>query len=375
MAGVYIHIPFCGHACTYCDFYFTTHLHFKESFLRALSIEIDQRNQEFNETIETIYFGGGTPSQLSASEIESILDHIYSNFSVDEHVEITLEANPDDLSFDKLIEFKKVGINRLSLGTQSFQESELKILGRVHSSDKAIKSIRSIREAGFENFSLDLIYGIPESSINSWKTNLDTLIDLSPNHVSAYCLTIEEGTPLAHQVKKGRVKYPTEEFILDQFGLLMEHMEKHNYEHYEISNFCKPNKHSKHNTSYWFGKPYIGFGPSAHSYSGDLRRVNIANTPKYVDAISNGKEFHESERLNQFDHFNEFVMTRLRTQWGIRKSEILRQFNSIFWEELMVNLKPYLDNKSVELKSETVYLTTKGKYIADKIASDCFHVV
>ena len=288
MAGIYIHIPFCGYACTYCDFYFTTHLHFKDQFLETLFLEIDKRKNFLEgESISTIYFGGGTPSKLTAKEVESILTKINENFSVDKNAEITLECNPDDIDLQTAKDLRGIGINRISMGIQTFHDKELDLLGRKHSSKAAIEAVENIRAGGFDNFSLDLIYGIPDSSLTSWKANLETIIALKPNHISSYCLTIEPGTPLEYQVKKKRVNMPLESVVIEQFETLMTTLNDNGYDHYEISNFAQPNFESKHNTSYWKGTHYLGLGPSAHSFDGKNRIINVANTGK----IGDGKIF------------------------------------------------------------------------------------
>jgi len=374
VAGIYIHIPFCGYACTYCDFYFTTHLHFKDQFLETLFLEIDKRKNFLEgESISTIYFGGGTPSKLTAKEVESILTKINENFSVDKNAEITLECNPDDIDLQTAKDLRGIGINRISMGIQTFHDKELDLLGRKHSSKAAIEAVENIRAGGFDNFSLDLIYGIPDSSLTSWKANLETIIALKPNHISSYCLTIEPGTPLEYQVKKKRVNMPLESVVIEQFETLMTTLNDNGYDHYEISNFAQPNFESKHNTSYWKGTHYLGLGPSAHSFDGKNRIINVANTKDYCAHIKtdNGVEIEE---LTVQDRFNEYIMTGLRTKWGIDLKFIEKSFPIQYSKQLNSDLKLPIKKGLVEISNETLTLTQEGKLFADKIASDLFSV-
>lgn len=375
MAGIYVHIPFCGYACSYCDFYFTTHLNFKNDFLKALYTEIDLRKSFLeNQTIDTIYFGGGTPSKLTAIEITSIINKLKASFNVNPKAEITLEANPDDINIKTANEYRDAGLNRLSMGIQSFHNNELNLLGRKHSSQKAIEAVEAIRVAGFNNFNLDLIYGVPDSSIDSWRENLKQIIALNPNHISSYCLTIEEGTKLDYQVKKGRVTLPSEDIVIEQFKLLIQELNNAGYEHYEISNFAKPGKLSEHNTAYWSGAQYLGLGPSAHSFDGINRYLNIANSPKYIEKINEGQPAVEEEVLSLNNRFNEFVMTRLRTHWGISKLQIQEFFNDGHATHLSKEAQRYILTEDLVESSDSIKLTEKGKLIADKIASDLFIV-
>ncbi|MGB0403813.1 MAG: radical SAM family heme chaperone HemW [Salibacteraceae bacterium] len=375
MAGIYVHIPFCGYACSYCDFYFTTHLNFKNDFLKALYTEIDLRKSFLeNQTIDTIYFGGGTPSKLTAIEITSIINKLKASFNVNPKAEITLEANPDDINIKTANEYRDAGLNRLSMGIQSFHNNELNLLGRKHSSQKAIEAVEAIRVAGFNNFNLDLIYGVPDSSIDSWRENLKQIIALNPNHISSYCLTIEEGTKLDYQVKKGRVTLPSEDIVIEQFKLLIQELNNAGYEHYEISNFAKPGKLSEHNTAYWSGAQYLGLGPSAHSFDGINRYLNIANSPKYIEKINERQPAVEEEVLSLNNRFNEFVMTRLRTHWGISKLQIQEFFNDGHATHISKEAQRYILTEDLVESSNSIKLTEKGKLIADKIASDLFIV-
>jgi oxygen-independent coproporphyrinogen-3 oxidase len=374
MAGIYIHIPFCGYACSYCDFYFTTHLHFKAKFLETLFLEIDNRKNFLNgKTVSTIYFGGGTPSKLSPKEIESIINKLKQSFSIEKDAELTLECNPDDIDLQTAIKLREVGINRLSMGIQTFHDKELDLLGRKHTGSVAIKAVKNIRKAGFENFSLDLIYGIPDSTISSWEQNLDTLISLKPNHISSYCLTIEPGTPLAYQINKNRLNLPNEHIIIEQFETLIKTLSSHGYEHYEISNFALPGLESKHNTSYWQGTHYLGLGPSAHSFDGKNRIINVPNTKDYCAHIGT-KQGIQIEELSENDRFNEYIMTGLRTKWGIDLEFVQTTFPTCYYKQLVLDLDIPIKNGLVKMTSSSVFLSATGKLFADKIASDLFAV-
>ncbi|MBD79695.1 MAG: coproporphyrinogen III oxidase [Crocinitomicaceae bacterium] len=374
MAGIYIHVPFCGHACTYCDFYFTTTLNRKETFLDTLTTEIKQRKEFLKgQLISTIYFGGGTPSQIEVKELESILKNIYDNYPVQPDVEITLECNPDDITKERAAEYKSIGINRLSVGIQSFHDKELKLLGRMHDGRQALNAVEAIRKAGFSNFNLDLIYGVPGSTIESWEANLNTIIDLEPTHISSYSLTIEPGTQLEYQVKKGRVKYPEEELVIDQFQALVRSLTNRQYDHYEISNFSLPGFESKHNTSYWKGIHYLGLGPSAHSYDGENRYINVASTKQYCELMKTG-DVLTTEFLSKQDRFNEYLLTRLRTKWGVDLSYLQNGFPTEYLDELYNGIKEPIQKDHLKINNDHLLITSAGKLFADKIASDLFIV-
>lgn len=375
MAGIYIHVPFCKQACHYCDFHFSTTLRQKPRFLAALKQEINQRRKEWQATsVSSIYFGGGTPSQLSASEIQEIIDCVLFDSQLAEGAEITLEANPDDLSREYLFSLQKTAINRLSIGIQSFREEDLTWMNRAHSSQEAIQCVKWAKEAGFKNITIDLIYGYPQLSIQSWQENLTIATDFEIPHISSYCLTLEEGTALEHKVKAGNFPQLNDDLAAEHFQLLVSHLEAHGYEQYEISNFALPNKYAKHNTSYWQGAHYVGLGPSAHSFNGTHRRWNVANNRKYFEGVENNQPFHEIETLSELDQYNERMLTGLRTQWGVD----LKQLNTDFSTSILTHhqqtlqeewLQPYLHISAQHLK-----LTKAGRLLADKIAAEFFIV-
>lgn len=371
MAGIYIHIPFCKQPCSYCNFYFSTSLYFKEQFLTALNKEIHLQSKFLDyEIVATIYFGGGTPSLLSAVEIEHILNSIYKNFKVEKDVEITLEANPDDLTSSKLTNFKKAGINRLSIGTQSFFNDDLKLMNRAHNSDEALQSIQKAQDIGFHNISIDLIYGIPSMSKEKWLENLTIAFSQNIQHLSCYALTVEENTPLFHQIRKQKIEAPSDIEASAHFDILMDFTRDKNWVHYEISNFCKEGYISKHNTSYWQQKKYLGLGPAAHSFDGKNRQWNIANNKKYVESLKNDIIPFEVETLSEKDQFNEAVMIGLRTMWGVNLNQIATKFPG-FYAPLLMQLEN-IDKSLITLKKNHLKLTQKGKHFADRIAADLF---
>ncbi|UTW63754.1 radical SAM family heme chaperone HemW [bacterium SCSIO 12741] len=372
MAGIYLHIPFCRQACSYCDFYFSTHLHFKESFLTALETEIERRKDFLSEPIQTVYFGGGTPSQLSVDELKRIWAALSHSFDLSQVGEVTLEANPDNLSEDYLNALAASPINRLSVGIQSFHDSDLKMLNRAHSGEQSLQSIKRAQELGFDEISLDLIYGLPGSTMESWQQNLDLAISLNVDHVSSYCLTIEPKTPLEHAIKKGRLTYPTEAEIVRQFKALKHSLDRAGYEHYEISNFAKPGKYAQHNTSYWKGVNYLGLGPSAHAYDGQKRYWNLPDTRQYVSLLQEGKVHYESEELDPKDQYNEYIMTHLRTQWGIDLEEVENLFGHNQQKELLREIETHLQQGNVVRAESKLTLTFEGQLLADQIAADLF---
>ncbi len=373
MSGIYIHIPFCKQACSYCDFYFTTHLLNKNDFLNALHKEIEHRKNYVNgQTIETIYFGGGTPSQLSTSELHSIIVKIKDSFNLVNQPEITLESNPDNLTENYLLALKEIGVNRLSIGIQSFFYEDLELMNRAHKSEQAIECVQTAREVGFNNISIDLIYGLPNSNLDKWLKNIKTAISLNPEHISAYNLTIEEGTPLAYSVMKNRVNLSSDEEVVAQHNLLVESLEKAGFEHYETSNFAKAGYRSKHNSSYWRGSNYLGLGPSAHSYNGSSRSWNIASTKKYVEAINNGENFSETETLTETDKINEFIMTGLRTVEGINLLHFEENFGSAQKKQLLSASEKHLQKKLLKQSENRLYITPNGKVLLDGITADLF---
>lgn len=374
MSGIYIHIPFCKQACFYCDFHFSTSLKKKEDMISALIKEIEIRKIELGNTIiETIYFGGGTPSVLSTKEIETIIAAVYKNFAVVENPEITLEANPDDLSEEKIMELSKSPINRLSIGIQSFFEKDLKLMNRAHNSDEAKKCL-SLATQYFDNISVDLIYGIPDCTNQEWQENIQTALSFGVPHISSYALTVEPKTPLASFIKKGIIKNVDDEKAQEQFHILIDELEKANFVHYETSNFGKEAFFSKNNSSYWLGKSYLGIGPSAHSFDGTQRSWNVRNNSKYINSISENKLPIEREILSKSDRYNEYIMTGLRTIWGVSFDKIKNEFGAQYIDYLEKESKKYIDQELLYLDNLVLKTTKKGKFLSDGIASDLFMI-
>ncbi|MGB0884992.1 MAG: radical SAM family heme chaperone HemW [Chitinophagales bacterium] len=378
MAGIYIHIPFCKTACNYCNFHFSTSMNMKNDFVQALLKEIELRNIYLGlETIESIYFGGGTPSLLEAEDLKQIFEALYKQYKIASDAEITLEANPDDIDKEKLLVWKQSGINRLSIGTQSFIERDLQFMKRAHTAEEAKKSILLAAESGFDNITIDLIYGVPNQSEMDWLSNLSTAMDLPIQHLSCYALTVEEDTILFHDIRKGKTAAPIDENASTHFDILMAFAAENGIEHYEISNFCKPGFESKHNTSYWQNKAYIGLGPSAHSFNKISRQWNIANNKKYIDALNENKLLFEEETLTKTERLNEYIMTGLRTKWGIDLSYIDEVFDKK--KELMNKIgnedQSLFEWEIKRSKKGTAFiykLSNKGMHFADRIASNLF---
>ncbi|RSK42147.1 radical SAM family heme chaperone HemW [Mangrovimonas spongiae] len=379
MSGIYIHIPFCKQACYYCDFHFSTLLKKKDDLLSALKLELQRRKGELaSQTIETIYFGGGTPSLLSDNEIQGLISEIYNNYQVAKNPEITLEANPDDLTKPKILELAKSPVNRLSIGIQSFFEDDLKQMNRAHSSQEAKACLEEAIKY-FDNITIDLIYGIPNMSLEKWNTNLQTAFQYGVNHISSYALTVEPKTALETFIKKGQ--YPPMDDALAQqhFNHLVNETQKQGFVHYEISNFGKPHYFSKHNTSYWQGKPYLGIGPSAHSFIGQTRSWNVANNSKYIKSIQEKILPSTLEELSSKDAYNEYIMTGLRTIWGVSLNKIETDFGVSFKTYLLAEAQKFIDKKLLEIDdSETASLklktTLKGQFLADGIAAELFMI-
>ncbi len=374
MSAIYIHIPFCKQACNYCDFHFSTSLKYKDNLILAIASELQIRKAEFeNEAIESIYFGGGTPSVLSVSQINFLLETVFLNYKIVENPEITLEANPDDLSENVIVELSKTKINRLSIGVQSFIERDLKFMNRAHNSQQAIDCLRFATNF-FDNLSVDLIYGIPNLSNNEWKQNIQTAIDFGIPHLSSYALTVEPKTVLHKQIAIGKTVAPTDEQAHEQFQILMETLEKNNYTHYELSNFGKENYFSKNNSAYWLGKKYLGVGPSAHSFDGQSRSWNIANNSFYIKSILEKKRPFETEKLSVSDCYNEYVMTGLRTIWGISLEKIAIDFGENYKAHIQKISAKYINQQLLVLENNILKTTKKGKFLIDGIASDLFYV-
>ncbi|MER3499016.1 MAG: coproporphyrinogen III oxidase [Chitinophagaceae bacterium] len=374
MAGIYIHIPFCKQACLYCNFHFTTSLRRKNEFVDALLKEIDLISPgsplpylKKEERIETIYFGGGTPSLLNIEELEIILRKIKNEFDVEADGEITLETNPDDISEERLLGWKKIGINRLSIGVQSFFDNDLLWMNRAHNAEQAINNLL-LATKHFFNITVDLIYGTPTLSNEKCRQNVERAIDLGIPHLSCYALTVEPKTPLKILIREGKFSDVDAERQSEQFLLLMDWLEKAGYEHYEISNFSKPGFRSKHNSSYWSGKHYLGLGPSAHSYNGHSRQWNVSNNNVYIESIKKGIRPFEKEKLSPTDKLNEYIMTSLRTIEGTD----LNKLQEIIRHDLIHKSKKYIELQLMVDENNFLKLTKKGKLYADGIAADLF---
>jgi len=372
MSGIYIHIPFCKQACHYCDFHFSTSMAKKDMMISALKKELVLRREEFKgEVVETIYFGGGTPSVLETNEINDLIQTVYSNYHVTENPEITLEANPDDLSAEKLLELSNSPINRLSIGIQSFFEEDLLFMNRAHNANEAEECLKeAIRH--FDNISIDLIYGIPGMSNERWEKNIEKALSFGIPHISSYALTVEPKTALANFIKKGVVKPIDDEQAQKQFLILYDVLTKAGFDCYEVSNFGKPGYYSKNNTAYWLGAKYMGIGPSAHSYDGERRGWNINNNPKYLKAIEKGELPIETEVLSKNDKYNEYVMTGLRTSWGISLERIQNEFGEKYSAYLTQQIGKYVEQKLLILSEDQLVATKNGKFLVDGIASDLF---
>ncbi|GAA4232713.1 radical SAM family heme chaperone HemW [Postechiella marina] len=379
MAGIYIHIPFCKQACFYCDFHFSTSLKKKDDLVLALVKELVLRKEELkNQTINTIYFGGGTPSLLTNKELDVILDAVYKNYTVTTNPEITLEANPDDLSGGRVADLSKSPINRLSIGIQSFFEDDLKSMNRAHSSKEAKKCLLEATRY-FDNITIDLIYGIPNMSIEKWNENLQIAFGFGINHISSYALTVEPKTALDAFIETGKYPPLDEALALQHFNHLVKATKAQGFIHYEISNFGKSNYFSKHNTSYWQGKHYIGIGPSAHSFNKTQRSWNVANNAQYIKAIKNNSLPNTIENLSIQDQYNEYVMTGLRTIWGVSLNKIKTDFGDSYLQYLKKASEKFIkegvllyDKSNDEASLFILKTTEKGKFLVDGIASELF---
>nr|WP_299488118.1 radical SAM family heme chaperone HemW [uncultured Allomuricauda sp.] len=374
MSGIYIHVPFCKQACHYCDFHFSTQLGKKESMIKALQKELELRKGEFQSvTVETIYFGGGTPSVLEISEIEALINAVYGHYEVIEHPEITLEANPDDLSINRIIELSESPVNRLSIGIQSFYDEDLKLMNRAHDAGEAEDCIREAKKY-FDNITIDLIYGIPGMDNDRWKANIKKALAFELPHISSYALTVEPKTALKKFIEKGVIADVDDEQAQAQFNILVQVLEQQGYINYEISNFGKPGYFSKNNTSYWLGKKYIGIGPSAHSFDGKNRGWNIRNNIKYIQALENDVVPMEIETLTKRDRYNEYVMTGLRTIWGVSLDKIEKEFGEEYANYIHQQAEKYIEQDLISFTEGKLLTTNKGKFLADGIASDLFMV-
>ncbi len=372
MSGIYLHIPFCKQACHYCDFHFSTSMAKRERMVLALADEIRMRRDEA-ETIETIYFGGGTPSVLTDDEIHHLIQTVRDNHDVLPDAEISLEANPDDLPSQRLEALRQTGINRLSIGIQSFFDEDLRLMNRAHDAGQALRALNAAVQI-FDNISIDLIYGIPGLSNKRWEANIDYALASGVPHISSYALTVEPRTALNKMVRENRVAQPSEESAAEQFQLLVDKLPRNGFVHYELSNFGKPGYFSRNNSAYWLGKKYIGIGPSAHSYDGIARSWNIANNSLYLKGIESGNRDFESETLSPADRYNEAVMTGLRTIWGVSLATIREKFGEGMLDYLLSRADRFISENLLKIEQGSLTTTQKGKFLADGIASDLFLV-
>jgi oxygen-independent coproporphyrinogen-3 oxidase len=372
MPGIYIHIPYCVQACHYCDFHFSTNQRNKVSMIEMILRELElQKDYLEDKKISTLYFGGGTPSLLEQRDLEKIMEKIQTLFLLEKSAEITLEANPDDLSEAKLSALKNVGINRLSIGIQSFDDGQLTYMNRAHNSGQALNSIKMAQNTGFDNISIDLIYGIPSSGHSIWKNDLEKALALNIQHISSYCLTIEPSTVFGRKKEKGILAPEDEEYNALQFEILMETLDSNGFEQYEVSNFCKPDFFSRHNSNYWKNEYYLGIGPGAHSYNGESRQYNIKNNTKYISSLSLDTIPFTFEQLDSKTKANEYIMTRLRTKWGI-DTNVLEKEYGIAFDKYKNIVDKYYKMGFIEREKTTIKLTKKGLLFADKITEDLF---
>lgn len=375
MAGIYIHIPFCRQKCYYCDFYKTVNTSLLTDFIKALRAEIQlQKNYLEGEEVETVYFGGGTPSVLTKEDITEITGSLQKVFPISPGCEITFEANPDDLTPNYLADLYSAGIRRLSIGIQSFDDVLLKKMNRRHNAIQAVEAIKNAAAAGFSDISADLIYGLPGLSKSGWKTNLETVFSLPVTHLSAYHLTYHEGTPFYTWLKKGTLKPATEPTSIAHFETLVKMAAENGFEHYEISNFAKNGLYSKHNSSYWTGKKYLGLGPSAHSFNGFSRRWNVSHTEKYIHSLQQKQLCFEEEILSEENRFNEYILTGIRTKWGVSAAEIQNRFGSEKAAYFQQNMEKYLDKKLAVKTGEIYTLTQQGWFVSDEITANLMFI-
>ena len=374
MAGIYIHIPFCKSRCTYCDFYTVINESRMDDFVEALCTEMEQRKEEVTEPVQTIYFGGGTPSRLHNEHFDKIFDTLYRHLAIEPTAEITVEANPDDLSEDYVSLLARQPVNRLSIGIQSFNDDELKFLSRRHSAHQAVDAVKRSQQHGFNNISIDLMYGLPKQTEEVWQQNLSQATELGVPHLSAYHLIYEEKTRMHSLLEAGKIKPVNEETSTAMFSMLIDWMARHGFIHYEISAFGKEGYFSRHNSSYWKNEKYLGLGPAAHSFDGDHRSWNIASITRYIEGMKSGMPERETERLSNTDKYNEFILTGLRTMWGINLTELKNRFGEHFLRFCIENAQKYLDQKLLNREENTLKLTREGIFISDGIMSDLMQV-
>lgn len=373
MSGIYLHIPFCKQACSYCDFHFSTSMKKKSELIQLIAKELILRKKEIITPIETIYFGGGTPSLLTLLEIQFLIRTIYENYTVIKNPEITLEANPDDLNKEKIIELSKSPINRLSIGIQSFFNEDLQFMKRAHNANEA-QNCLTIATQYFDNITIDLIYGTPTLSHENWKRNIQIALDFGIYHISSYALTVETKTLLSQQINSNKIKPLSEQKAQEQFYILKEVLKAADFIHYEVSNFAKDGFFSKHNSAYWLGKPYLGVGPAAHSFNGKERSWNIANNSKYIKLLTQNSLANQKETLSKTDLFNEKIMIGLRTIFGVSLTTIKTEFGSNYYHHLIKESKKYIEKDVLKIENEVLKSTEKGLFFIDGIASDLFLV-
>ncbi len=375
MAGIYIHIPFCKRRCIYCDFFSTTQSERINDFISSLCNELELRKKYLdNEFVHTIYFGGGTPSQLKEEHFIKIFHTINRLYTVVPDAEITIEVNPDDINKTYVSMLQKFPFNRISMGIQTFDDETLKLLKRRHDSKQAISAFHILRDAGYDNISLDLMYGLPGETMNRWKSDLETIIQLRPEHISAYHLIYEENTELWMLREKHKVEEANEDLSVSMFSLLIEQLQNAGYEHYEISNFALPNLYSRHNSSYWKGIKYIGCGPSAHSYNIKSRQWNISSLDKYISCINNNESYYETEELDTPTRYNDFVLTSIRTKWGMDLENLKSLFGDKYYSYAIKMAAPHIAEETLERNGNIIRLTKKGIFISDGIMSDMMWV-
>lgn len=372
MAGIYLHIPFCKQKCHYCDFHFSTQLNRFDEMVEAICQEAIARKEYSKEKIKTIYFGGGTPSLLSQRQLEKILKTIEDHYELEEQVEITLECNPDDLSLEVLKNLHQAGVNRLSIGIQSFDDEVLRFMNRAHNSSQAHECLKLARQIGFENITMDLIYGIPEKKMAYWKEQVEQFLSYDIPHLSAYCLTVEQNTFFGHQLRSGKLTESPEDDTLEQFNYLRKRLAEEGFEQYEISNFAKTGFVSGHNSAYWLGEVYLGLGPSAHSYNRTSRSWNVANNSEYLRRLSSGELVAESEDIHSKEAFNEYILTRLRTKWGIHSGD-LKQIDAKGYQLILPAIDRFLKDGILREEKGTFFLSEEHLFTVDRVSADLFY--
>ncbi|MGV3763487.1 radical SAM family heme chaperone HemW [Parapedobacter sp.] len=375
MAGIYFHVPFCKQACHYCDFHFSTSVRYRDDMVAALCREVALQSDYLagqDEAIETIYFGGGTPSLLAAADIDRLIGTVGNHFAIEGDAEITIEANPDDLDDAYVAALRNTPINRFSIGIQSFFEADLRWMNRAHSAVEAQEAIKRVQDAGYTNITADLIYGYPLLSDAKWQSNISRMVEAGIPHISAYAMTVEPRTALAAFIRKGRQLPMDEEQAAAQFDQLMDALAAAGFVHYEISNFARPGNYACHNSNYWKGVPYIGIGPSAHSFDGETRQWNIRNNAHYIRAIRAGSIPCEKERLTSADRVNEYIMTALRTIWGLNMDVLEQRFGLQYRTAIHRALPPFVSSGDIVLEGPVATLTRKGKLFADRVAAELF---